>query len=317
MIGKAICVACLILVASSAAFAQAAGPRIDLSLIVTDKANKSLSTIRKEDVQVFEDKIEQTIVSVEPDQRSVDFALVIDSSGSLRSLFPSVMEAAGNIILQRQPADQMFIETFVASDNIKVIHEFSGDGKSLIGSLGSIKIEGGRSAILDAVHLGANHLVEHNKVPVRRRAMVLITDGEDRGSTYKLNDVLKQLRAQDVQVFVIGLVTELEKGAGIGPDSRSKAEKLLTTLAEESGGLVFLPRNEKELINAAELIGAALRAQFRLTYQSSKEFTKKEFRKVEVKLTPTSGEKRKASAPRGYDVEEKGVNQKPTEPKSP
>ena len=84
MIARVICVACLMLVASSAAFAQAAGPRIDLSLIVTDKANKSLSTIRKEDVHVLEDKIEQTIVSIEPDQRAVDVALVIDSSGSLR-----------------------------------------------------------------------------------------------------------------------------------------------------------------------------------------------------------------------------------------
>jgi VWFA-related protein len=317
MFAKVICVACLILVASSAAFAQAAGPRIDLSLIVTDKTNKALSTFRKEDVRVFEDKVEQTIVSIEPDQRSVDFALVIDSSGSVRSLLPSVIEAAGNIILQRRPGDEIFIETFVASDNIKVLHEFSSNGRTLIDALSQIRVEGGRSAILDAVHLGANHLVEHNRVPIRRRALVLVTDGEDRGSTYKLNDVLKQLRAQDVQVFVIGLVTELDKDAGIYADSRSKAEKLLNTLAEESGGLVFLPRNEKELINAAEQIGNALRAQFRLTYQSSREFTKAEFRKVEVKLTSTNGEKLKASAPRGYDVEEKSVNQKPTEPKSP
>src|SRR5690242_4931972 len=107
MIAKLICSACLMIAASFAAFAQTSGPRIDLSLIVTDKTNKSLSTFSKADVKVFEDKIEQTIVSIEPDQRPVDLALVIDSSGSVRSQLPTVIEAAGQVILQRQPGDEI------------------------------------------------------------------------------------------------------------------------------------------------------------------------------------------------------------------
>jgi hypothetical protein len=91
----------------------------------------------------------------------------------------------------------------------------------------------------------------------------------------------------------------------------------LTTIAEESGGLVFFPRNRNDLINAANLIGEALRAQFRVTYQSSKEPTKTESRKVEVKLNSTSGEKLKAIAPRSYYVEAIDVTKKTTEPKSP
>ena len=91
-----------------------------------------------------------------------------------------------------------------------------------------------------------------------------------------------------------------------------KSNKPLSTC-----GLVFFPKGEKELINAADSIAAALGAQFRLAYQSSKEFTQPEFRNVEVKLTSTDTEKRKAFMPSGYYVDKKDVNQKPTEPKSP
>jgi Ca-activated chloride channel homolog len=302
----------------SAAFAQTTGPRVDLSLIVTDKMNRSLNTLRKEDVHVFEDNIEQTILSIDSDERPVDIALVIDSSGSLRSLFPTVMEAAMQIINHRRPGDEIFIESFVSSDKIQAVQDFTGDVNTLTAALRLIKIQGGQSAVLDGIYVGAAHLAKHNKTPARRKALVLITDGEDRDSRTRLNEVLKQLRVEAIQVFVIGLVTDLDKEAGLVRKSpRDKAEQLLTTIAGENGGLVFFPRNEKELIDTGDLIDAALRAQFHLAYQSSKEITKSEFRKVEVKLTATGAEKRNAIAPRGYYVEAKDTEKKPTEPKSP
>lgn len=201
MISKMICLVSLLLAVVAVSFAQSSGPRVNLSLIVTDKNQKSVSTLRKEDVQVFEDKVQQTIISIEPDERPVDFALVIDRSGSLRSLMPSVAEAAYRIITNKQPADQFFIETFVSSNNITKIQDFTDDTKVLTDALKFIDIEG----------LG----------------------------------------------------------------------------------------------------------QSRIIYQSSKEPAKPEYRKVEVKLSSTSGDKLKAIAPRGYYVEAKDVNKQATEPKSP
>ena len=318
MISKVIFSGCLMIAVVAASFAQSSGPRVNLSLIVTDKNKKSVSTLRKEDVQVFEDKVQQTILSIEPDERPVDFALVIDRSGSLRSLLPSVVEAAYRIITNKQPADQFFIETFVSSDNIRKVQDFTGDTRILTDTLKSIYVEGGLSAILDGVFVAADHLAKHTEVPSRRKALILITDGEDRRSGTKLDEVLKQLRAQDIQVFVIGLITNLDDYALVArANPRDKAKKLLTTLAEESGGLAFFPKNKSELTDAAGLISAAQLGQFRITYKSSKEPTKTEFRKVEVKLISTSGDKLQAIAPRGYYVEAKDVTKKPTEPKSP
>jgi len=318
MIARVICSVGLIVAAFSAAFAQTSGPRIDLGLIVTDKKNQSLTTIRKEDVQVFEDGVAQTLLTIEPDERAVDFALVIDSSGSLRSMFPSVLEAAKQIIINRRAPDEFFIESFVSTDKIARVQDFTGDVNVLTQALNLIKIQGGQSAVLDGIYLGAGYLAQHTKTPIRRKVLVLITDGEDRNSRSRLDEVIKQLYLEDIQVFAIGLTTELDVDAGlIRKSPRSKAEKLLTTIAEESGGLVFFPKDNKELITAVDLIGQAVRAQFRFAYQSSKQFTKPEFRKVEMKLASTNGEKHRANAPQGYYVEAKDINQKPTEPKSP
>ncbi len=322
MIAKVICSACLIIAAVSAAVAQALGPRVDLRLIVTDETNKPLSTIRKEDVRVFEGKIEQTILSIEPDERPIDFSLVIDSSGSLRSLMPSVLEAARQIILQRRPSEEMFIESFVSSDKIYTIQEFTNDTLALTDALRLIQVQQGQSAVLDGVYLGATKLATHSKIAgERRKVLILVTDGEDRNSYYELNAILKELRAEEIQVFVIGLTTKLETDVGLRiPDRinpREKAEKLLTTLAKDSGGFVLFPENRIATMDAAELIGAALRAQFRITYQSPKALVKTEFRKVEVKLNSTSGEKRKVVAPSGYYVEAKDIKKQATEPKSP
>src|SRR5689334_20503739 len=66
---------------------------VSLSMIVTDTQNKSVNSIRKDQVRVFEDKVEQQILSIEPDERPVDYGIVIDASGSFRRLLVSSLES--------------------------------------------------------------------------------------------------------------------------------------------------------------------------------------------------------------------------------
>jgi len=284
------------------AFCVLQGPKVELSLIVTDQANKPVNTINKADIRVIEDKVEQTILSVEPDERPVDCALVIDNSGSFRSLVPSMVEMARLIIDNRRPDDEIFIERFIGSDQIQTIHDFTRDGDALIQSLQKVRIEAGQSAVIDAIHVAAQHLAKHNNSSEgrRRKALVIITDGEDRNSFYKQEQLIKLLREEGIQVFILGLVIELDRQAGlIGPSRREKAEKFLQTVAEESGGRVFFPKNKMELIEATVQIINHLKGQFRITYQSTNS-TGDGFRKVEVMLISPNGEKRKAIVPRGY-----------------
>jgi Ca-activated chloride channel homolog len=276
------------------------GPTVQLSLIVTDSKNKSVDTVSKEDIRLTEDKVGQTVLSVEPDVRPVDLGLLIDSSASFRTLIESTLEAARLVVVNRRPNDEIFIERFISTDKIERLQDFTRDEGVLTKALKSIFIEGGQSALVDAVYTGAHYVAEHNRNSDRRKALVLFTDGEDRLSTYKLEKLLSLLRKEKVQVFVIGLTVKLDEEAGVGRLSpRDKAEKLLQTMAEETGGRVFFPKTRTDLVDSIMQIVHDLRGQFRISYQSSNA-DKKEFCKVDVKLTSSSDEKRKAIVPRGY-----------------
>ena len=294
----------LALALSSTLFAQEpkpAGPTVQLSLIVTDSKHKSLNAITKEDVHLTEDKVEQTVLSVAPDQRPVDLGIAIDASGSMRRLIGSTIAAAKLIVVNRQPKDEIFLERFISTDKVQRLHDFSSDVKSLSAALDSILVEGGQSAIIDAIYTGAQYVAEHNRGADRRKVLVVITDGEDRNSRMKLNDLVKLLHEKGVQIFVVGLTMDLDAEGGLTrQSSRDKAERLLKTLAEETGGRVFFPEDKDDLNESIAQIVHDLQGQFRITYQSSNAELKG-FRKVEVKLNPANGQKRKAIVQNGYD----------------
>lgn len=281
-----------------------AGVPVSLSLIVTDKQNKSVNTIYKDQIHVFEDKVEQPITAIEPDERPVDYGIVIDASGSFRRLIVSSLETVRLIIKNKRPADEVFIERFISSLQIEKHQDFTSDEAVLLKSLENFKIEGGQSAVIDALYMAVNYVDEHNKANAgRRKVVIIITDGEDRNSSYKQEELVNLLHETGVQVFVLGLVIELEKEPGfIRRSPQEKAEKLLKTVAEESGGRIFFPKDKQQLIDSTTQIIMDLRGQFRINYQSTSDASKKGFRKVDVKFVSTDAEKLSLVVPRGYFV---------------
>lgn len=281
--------------------AKPAGPTVQLSLIVTDSKNKSLNQVSRDDLHVVEDNVEQKVLRIAPDERPVDLVLAIDSSSSLRSQMRTVLETAALVIINRRPEDEIFLMRFISSDKIETVLDFTRDGDALLVALKGFYTEGGQSAVIDALHIGASTFADSKKTsPDRRKVIVIITDGEDRNSYFKREALIKKLHQSEVQVFAIGLVTELHRQSGfMMKDPREKAEKLLKMVTEETGGRAFFPKNKTELIDSITQIINDLRGQFRLTYQSSN--GEKGFRKVEVKLISRSGEKLKAIVPRGYE----------------
>jgi len=295
--------------------AKPVGPTVELSLIVTDPAKKSVNSVRKEDIRVIDNKVEQTVLSVEADERLIDCGVAIDSSGSLRRLLPAALEAAKTIILNKRPSEEYFIEAFADSANVSNMQEFTSDTDVLLAALKSIYIQPGKpTAFLDGVYLGAEHVAKNSKTPAgRRKVLVLISDGEDRSSYYELDAVIKQLHTIGIQVFAIGLTEDLDKYGNLHElkaSPREKAEKLLKTIAEETGGRVFFPKTVGELREAVNQIVLDLRGQFRIKYQLDKAVTRESIRKVEVKFIE-NGEKRKAISPRAYYVNPKDIQKSP------
>jgi len=288
------------------------GRLVKLNLIVTDRANHAVDDTRKEDVQVFEGKAQQAIVLFERDESSIDYGLVIDTSGSFRGVMGSVLDAAKIFIDNKRPGDEMFIERFVSSDKIVTMQDFTADKDLLLEARRQMKTENGQTAVIDALYVAVEHTAKHGPKE-RRKAVVLLTDGEERSSSYSVEKLVKLLQETNVQVFIIGIITQLDKEGGlIRKSPRVKAEELLTTIAAESGGRLFLPKNMGELDKAAAEIVHDLHSQLVVGYYSTNDAGKSGFRKVEVKLINLPKQKKQnVIAPRGYYVNVPGANSKP------
>jgi len=277
---------------------------VKLSLIVTDHANHSLDNVTKDEIQIVEDKTPQTISVFARDVRPVDYGVAIDASGSLRDSLGAMLAAAKLFVNNKQDSDEVFIERFIDHDKIENMQEFTSDKAALVKSLDRIYIEGGQSAVIDGIYLAVKHVAEHRFGPDRRHALILLTDGEDRQSYYGQSQLLQLIREKDVQVFAIGLVGLLDnRSVRKGLSQREKAEKLLSTVTRETGGRVFFPNNMRELVQAVTEIVRDLNGQYMITYKSTTNDNKENFRTVDVKISESPGREKLTAVTRsGYFV---------------
>ncbi len=158
-------------------------------------------------------------------------------------------------------------------------------------------IEGGQSAILDAVYEGANHLFQRLKSErdPRRTGLVLITDGEDRASYYNERQLMKLLKELDIQVFVVGFTTDLGKG------SNWRATNLMTKLAQESGGAAFFPSSPADLASTIRRIHLELGGQYFMGYTSTNQTRDHSRRQIQIEVADgPGGQKRFPVSPMGY-----------------
>jgi len=264
---------------------QSEHPLLKLSVTVTDRAGHPVDGVRKEDLQLIDDGNPETISYFSKEERPLICGLVIDGSGSLKPLFQDVLKMANQIIEANHSDDATFIIKFVSSDNVRTIQELTTDKNVLANALRGLKVEMGQTAMIDGLYLAAQYAIAHRPgAGDHHIALVLISDGEDRASYYKDSDLFKLLTKSDLQVFVVGLVSELDNQQGLVRLSpRAKAEDLLTKLARETGGRAFLLKSPKELPDVINQLNPMLRAQYVIGYQPSKN-PDKASRKVQVKV---------------------------------
>src|SRR5690242_21323058 len=224
---------------------------VQLHVRVIDRNNKPINDVPQNAFHVFEDGVPQPIENFTREEVPISYGLAVDTSGSLRSQLQSVIDAGKTIINSNKQGDETFLVRFISSDKIETIQDFTSNKEALMDGLDSFYVEGGQTAVIDAVYLSAEHVSEYRKGDEgdrRRRALIVITDGEDRNSFYKQEQLFSRLREEDVQIFVIGFVNELDKDAGlIRKSPRDKAVNLINRLASETGGRAFFPESISEL----------------------------------------------------------------------
>jgi len=292
---------------------------VNLNLIVTDRAQHSRDDVNKDEVQVFEDGIAQTISTITKDEKPVNYVIAIDTSGSFRSLLPGILIGARLLLEGNKANDETMLIRFISSDKIETVEKFTADKSTLLEDLKFFKIEMGQSAVVDAIYVAVQAAAEHKSSdPSIRRAVVLFSDGEDRASYYTTDQLVKILRARNVQVFVVGVVAQLDGNRGlVRPSPKEKAEKLLNRVAMETGGRVFFPKNMNELAAAMGEINHDLHAQYLITYESKNNKISDNYRKIEVKMIESPGrESFKAITRPGYFIKPPDLDEKEKKNKS-
>lgn len=286
---------------------------IRLNVRVVDRQNRPVNDIRESEFRVFENGALQTIESITKEEVPISYGLVVDNSGSMRNQIGQVIDAGKTIVNANKPGDETFVVRFVSSDKIELKQDFTSDKDTLIDVLDNELLpEGGKTAVIDAVYLAAEHAAEHKKGndldDKRRRALIIVTDGEERKSTYERDQLFDMLRETDVQLYVIGFVNELDREGGfIRKSPRAKAVELIERMAKETGGRAFFPTSLSELPGIAQEIAKDLRTQYVISYNPTDKRRDGSYRAVRVTVEDKPGrDKRVAITRAGYSAPRDG-----------
>jgi Ca-activated chloride channel family protein len=265
---------------------------VGLNVRVVDRNNRPINNLTKNDFKVYEDNVLQTVDSFTKAEVPTNYSLVIDNSGSLRMQLEKVIEASKVIVGTNRPDDETSVIRFVSRDKISIEQNFTSNKDDLFYALDNLFVEGGQTAIIDAVYLAAEQVNEYEKTIRRddkkRRALILVSDGEDRDSFYNEQQLFELLRETDVQIYVVGFVGELSaEGGFISKSPQSKAKAFLERLAQETGGKAYFPNSVGELNSIATDISSELRTQYLVSYYPTN--TKKDGTYRTIKVVVNDG----------------------------
>ena len=259
---------------------------VNLSVRVIDRSNRPLNNLRESDFKIYENDIQQKIDSFSKAEVPTNYSLVIDNSGSLRSQLDKVIEASKILVATNRADDETSIIRFVSSDKIEIKQPFTADKEDLFYALDNLYFEGGQTAIIDAVYLAVESVEEYENTvrdDRKRRAIILVSDGEDRASFYKEAQLFELLREANVQIYTVGFVRELESEGGfISKSPQKKAKNFLERLAQETGGKAYFPNSVSELNGIAQDIASELRTQYSISYYPTNDKSDGTYRSIKV-----------------------------------
>ena len=277
-----------------------------LEVTVVDPANKPVTDLAKENFTVVENKDAQKIEFFSREQVPMSLAFVIDTSGSMRYKLDTVIKAATNIVKETRPGDEMAVIEF--KEQPELLEEFTGDARDVVYTLEGL-VASHQTAMLDSLYLAAKYTNEEGKN--HRKAVLVVTDGLDNDSYYKTGQVIDYLKEMHVQVYLIGFTSDLDDNGGIfHSSSKSKAEHLLTRLADDTGGHAFFPKQVSETTTIAQQISTDLRTQYSIGYYPTNSKKDGSFRAVRVDVNGGS-RKLVARTRSGYTAPRDAAHMKP------
>ncbi|MEW6734876.1 MAG: VWA domain-containing protein [Acidobacteriota bacterium] len=253
-----------------------------LNVSVLDDKRNFVTGLSSSDFRVFDDQVEQRIELFAKEDVPISLGLVIDTSGSMRFKLKSVLAAAERLLELCRPGDEIFIVDMKDTTRINFAQRFTTDLARVKSVLGEM-YPGGGTALLDGIAVAGKYA--QTNASNRRRALIVMSDGDERDSTIKLDELREQLRELDLQVYLLGFPEGfIGINGSFAEATTNKAKKLMQKIAEESGGLALFPRSLDEIGQFTLKIGQELRTQYMMGFYPSAESRDARWHKLQVKL---------------------------------
>jgi Ca-activated chloride channel family protein len=251
-----------------------------IPVTVTDPTNRFVLGLHKGDFRLYEDGVEQTIANFSGEDAPLSVGLLFDTSGSMLDKLRTSRRAAIQFLRTMNAQDEAFLIEF--GDQASLTVAFTSQLDEIQTKLTAAQ-PGGLTAMLDGAQL-ALHEMQKAKNP--RKAIVIISDGGDNNSRYSAKEIESLVREADVQVYAMGV---FQPSIFTGLKDDVNGSRLLSQLAEQTGGRAFSASDANDLPSVAARIAIELRNQYVLAYHSKNRNNDGKYRKVEVKITTPPG----------------------------
>jgi Ca-activated chloride channel homolog len=260
---------------------------VTLHATVVDDHFHPITSLTKNDFNVFENGQPQKITSFRNEDIPVALGIVIDNSGSMRDKRPQVNTAAVNLVKSSNPQDQVFVVNF--NEEYFLDQDYTGSVPKLKDALERIESRGG-TALYDAVVASSDHLKKSGAL--EKKVLLVVTDGEDNASRESLEQALRRLEEKNgPTVYTIGLLSE---------ERSKRARRALREMAEDTGGVAFFPKDLTEVEAITQQIAHDIRNQYTIQYKPTMPQSAGGYRTVKVEAQAKGYKKLQVRTRSGY-----------------
>ena len=241
-----------------------------LHATVVDDKQRIVTSLDKNDFNVYEDGHPQTITSFRHEDIPVALGIVVDNSGSMREKRAKVNAAALNLVRASNSNDEVCIVNF--NDEYYLDQDFTSNINKLKQGLEKIETRGG-TALYDAVVATSEHLKKDAKL--EKKVIFVVTDGEDNESSETLEAAVRHLQVDGgPTIYAIGI---LEK-----EEHPKHAKRALQILSERTGGIAFFPQTLDEVDAISRTVAHDIRTQYTIGYKPTTPKNQGGYRQVKV-----------------------------------
>ncbi len=253
---------------------------ISLTVTVTDTYGRFVTGLNKSAFTVLDDKEPQEITFFSSEDAPISLGVIFDVSGSMSGDKVSrAREALTRFVETSHNSDEYFLIGF--NSRAQLLHERTRDSSAVLDKLTFVQTKG-QTALYDACYLGVEKVTRGTH---KKRAVLLISDGQDNSSRYTFSELRRLLKETDVIIYAIGIISANDESTGLGMGGRA----ILDELAGVSGGKAYFPSTSAEMNDIFERIALELRNQYSIGYRPTNFAGDGRWHKLKIKVTPPRG----------------------------